>query len=572
MSFAIIDLETDSTDPRTAKIKFYGAMDYNGKVIIYSYKQKTEILNHLRNTKYIVGFNIKNYDRVVLENNYNLDLKYKVFIDLYEALAPRGDNGFGMKNKNRLHDINPGLQLPNYKLKTIVKTLGLNNEGKGDIDYEIFKKNEWTNEELKDIKKYLKQDLQITLDLFKWYLKLFKPLENYMSSEDVRKFKHLTSTSGVLSYKVMCNLSDLQEEYTDYETSRKLKQNSPRIEGGHHIHPRWEKVKGDIICRDFVSHYPTTLIMYNLLPKNQQHSLQKILTERIDAKINGNKELALALKVPLNATYGTLGNPTFKNIYNPNAALDCTRIGRELLKRYAKFLDVAGFISLYGFTDSVFVGIPKYLSQKSLEILTNSFIEIEKSKAPNPIDTFNLGIDKIIKFMWFIEKKDNNYLWVDSNSNIGIKGGLFDKNTPKGILQLFEKYITPKIINELDIKFTEEELLTNLKIILKNNLEFAAEEYSTKPTKNYKTETSIHYQISSKYGPGKHLLIPNTSELGVGRNKNLKYCSIEEFRTNNLNIDNIYFEKMLKYIKPFFTTKEEVLDLNTIQLKSEKVL
>lgn len=41
---------------------------------------------------------------------------------------------------------------PNYKLKTIIDFLNLDKLGKGDIDYKIFLKDKWNDEEVEEIK------------------------------------------------------------------------------------------------------------------------------------------------------------------------------------------------------------------------------------------------------------------------------------------------------------------------------------------------------------------------------------------------------------------------------------
>jgi len=569
MKSAIIDIETDSADPQKAKLKFFGGLDCEtGETTIFDFRKNEQIKDYVKRFDILIGFNIKNFDKPILES-FGVNFKFKIVFDLWEALAPRGENGgFGIYNKDRLHDINPGLQFSNYKLKTILENLGLAENGtKGDIDYNIFKKDEWSQEEETEIKKYLVQDLIIENKLFDWYKKTFEPLKPYLPQKEYEKLKHLSCSSGCLAYKVLMHMTGGQEEYNDKQTAQKLKKQSVKIEGGHHIHPRFEKVRGNIICRDFVSHYPTILIMYNLLEETKKQALQKLLIERITAKQQKNKSLALALKVPLNSVYGILGNPTFKNIFNPASASECTKIGRELLKRYAKTLDVAGFLPLYGFTDSVFVGIPKGLSENDLEDVTNFFIEVEKSKAPNPVNSFNIGVDKKIKFIWFIEKKDNNYLFISQENKIEIKGGLFDINCPKVITFLFEEYISKKILNDLDVSFKQEELFNKLKEILTTNPELAGEDYSVKELCEYKIQTSLQYQISQRYGSGKHTLIPNTSGVGVGRSDKLKYCTLSEFREHNLTEENISIERMLKYLKPFYNDSGKVLDLNSSEAK-----
>jgi hypothetical protein len=170
---AIMDIETDSTDPQTANLKFFGGFDNEtGEKVIFTYKQKDQITDFIKKHKIIVGFNFKNYDEVVLEK-FGINFDYHVIVDLWECLAPKGDKGFGKFNKDRLHDINPSLVLKNYKLKTIVETLKLDSVGKEDIDYEIFKKTEWSEEEEIEIRKYLSQDLTITNKLFNWYKNIF---------------------------------------------------------------------------------------------------------------------------------------------------------------------------------------------------------------------------------------------------------------------------------------------------------------------------------------------------------------------------------------------------------------
>jgi DNA polymerase elongation subunit (family B) len=557
------DLETDGTDPKKANLKFAGFMDEQENFTMYDYTQNEQIKDFVKKHKILSGFNIKGFDVPIIER-FGCEMKYKVLVDLWEALAPKGDNGdFGIYNKDRLKDINPSLKMENYKIKTFIETLGLDKEGtKGEIDYNLFKKDSWTEKERKEIEKYLKQDLKITKILFDWYKKIFEPLEAYLDSKDVEKCKHLTSSSGCVAYKCVCKQAGLKEEYNDKETSKELKRNAIKIEGGYHLKPTFSKVRGNIICRDFVSQYPHNLVMYNLLPEKQLKAVETLLTERLKAKASGDKATALALKVPLNSMYGVLGNSSFKNMFNPEAGANCTRIGREHIRRYAKTIEVAGFVPVYGFTDSCYVGIPKGLTEEDLDLVTKHFVEQIKKEAPNPLDSYGLGVDGKYKFMWFLGL--NNYLYVTQNNKVDFKGGaLFDKNAPQSVLMLFENYITPKILKELDVVFSKEELLNQLKNILEKNTELAGEEYSVKSLKDYNSTTSLQYQISQRYGEGKHILIPNEAGVGVGRSDNLRYCSIEEFNEQGLSVESICLNRMMKYLKPFYEATEDVVDLDT---------
>jgi len=563
MRACIIDLETDGIIPSKCNLKYFGGLDCTtGEITMLDHNCMNMIKTYIEGYDILIGFNLKGFDLKVLEN-YEVDLKYKTIIDLWEILAPKGDRGFGMKNKNRLSDINPSLKFPNYKLNTIVKVLGLDQEGKfeGKEVYEILKKESWTVEEIKEIEKYLEQDLKIEYKLFLWYKELFEPLEKYLSGKDVQRLKYLNCTSGSLAYKFITNQTQREESYNDKDTTKVIKQESVKIEGGHHINPKYEKVRGNIICKDFVSHYPTIIIMNQLHDKEVNDVVEMLLNERLKAKANGDKITALALKVPLNSMYGIMGQPTFKNIYNSRSASECTRIGRELLKQYAKSLDIAGFDVLYGFTDSVYCGIPKPLDESDLDIVTKCFIEKTKKTFVKPIDSYNLGVEKRLRFMWFIDKGCNNYLWIDDENKIGVKGGLFNKNCPKCVLRIFDEYISNKIKNELDVNFTEKELNKKLIEYLILNPELSGQEYNPKTKESYELTTNLYYKISNMYGSGKICLIPNKKGVGVNGCSDISYCTVEEFKQNKLLVEDIDIKRMMRYFKPFYTTTEKVVDI-----------
>lgn len=584
----IYDIETDSQKPSEANLKWFAAETHNNsEEHILDYTEKEEIRSLIKDHKYIIGFNNKHFDNPITENFLEEDcFEYKIILDLWECLAPKGNGGFGKFNKNRLAQMGY-TDLPDYKLKTIIEVLGLDKENKGDIDYNIFKKNSWTPEEIKQIKYYSKKDIELTRKLYEWYSEQFRPLGDLLSFEDRRKLKHLRASIPSLAYSVLCNQAGLKAEFAENKP-----ENLKSYPGGHHINPRKSLVSGNIIEIDFASAYPHAMMMCNLFSpqeggwsgdnyysvegsynSTQQGKIEKaiknIYNKRQEAKQKGDKAKNLSYKLVINSAYGLTGNWKFKSLYNPTTASDCTHIVRTWMKKLAKHLEENGFVVLYGFTDSIFVLIPKYSSREELMFLVSKILEEFKSHVPFPMDSFKMDIEEEIKMIWFVAK--NCYLFVTKDDEVKYKSTLLNKKTPAAVLEVFENYIKPKIIRTLSVEFTEDELKQELYKVLESNSTIAAEIHSVGDVDTYNVKTSLQYQISEKYGKGKHSLIPNLKSIGVGKAKSTKkrvgvrYCTLEEFEVNNLTYKDIDTTQLIKHLKPFYTTKEQVFDLEDFE-------
>jgi len=258
--------------------------------------------------------------------------------------------------------------------------------------------------------------------------------------------------------------------------------------------------------------------------------------------------------------YGLTGNYKFKSLYNPISASDCTSMVRTWIKKLAKTLEENGFYIIYGFTDNLYVQIPKESNLEELKYLVNKFIEEVKLTVPFPMETFNMEIEKELKMIWFAAK--NCYLYVTKNDEVEYKSTILNQNTPQLIMNIFNNYMKPKIIKDLEVNFTEGELNEQIKKELQKNIELAGEEYNVRNIKEYKVTTSLHYQISERYGEGRHYLIPNLKGIGIGKEKGTKisqgvrYCTIDEFKKNNLTHEDIEISKLIKHFKVFI--KKEI--------------
>jgi len=572
-SILIYDIETNGLDVLTAECKWFIAYSYkNDKTYCLPYTAMNIIQKLLKGHNKLIGFNNKNFDDLIMNNQHDSNIPHWKSIDLLNI------------SKQRLPIM--GIKTPNYKLKTIVDTLKLPGGSKGEIDYNIFKKDEWNDEEIKLIEDYGKQDIICTKSLFEWFFEQFKPLRGYLSEEDQRKFMDIKSSAASLAFRVMCNLSGNECEFKSNDTP--IKTNKETFEGGHHIEPREDRATGNIVSIDIVSAYPHAIMMGNLLSRDKdgwsggdyfdlkgsynikemgktEKALKEVFLTRLKAKQEGDKIKSLAFKIVINSFYGTLGNDTFQTFYDPVAAGDCTKMIRTIIKKLAKTCEENGFKVLYGFTDNVMVNIPEHSSKEDLMVMVNSFIKDVKKNVPFPMDTFNLEVDCEYKFIRFFAK--NCYLWVDSNNKVGYKQTLLNKNTPKIIMDVFNNKMCPKIIKNLDSDFEEEEIINYIKDMLKQDVSLAGQDYNIKDKSEYKNNNSIQAQMSDKYGEGQHILIPNLKSIGVGKAKSTKkkigvrYCTIKEFHKNKLTHNDVDISQLIKHLDKFII-KQNIRGVN----------
>ena len=565
----VVDIETDSFNVDDAKVKFVGILDLQtNEYKIIQYEEPDEIQTILTSYDFVITFNGEQYDLPILRRHEIIVPMYK-HIDLYKIYKKRAPllRSGGFKS---------------YSLNNIAKTIGLEEE-KGKIDYSIFKKNKWTEEELEEISRYLKQDLNITKKLWLFLIKKFDSLKEFISEKDVNEFKHITSSSGAYGYKVICNLLGIREEYEDIP-------NPPKYKGGYVMPPKKETIKGNILCFDFASLYPMMFIHSNLFSSKCECCLKEDKWHgNDDFRIDGyycskhqgrieelikefyvNRKLyklqkdsrQFALKIILNTIYGISAKPSFKNIYNETTASDCTALARQCIDFAIKRFEENMYNVVYTDTDSCFIELKPYQKRELCMRLAEE-ISIKISRQfPFPFDEFNLKLDEGIKYLQFFigrngELNKKHYLYVNDDDKLTIKGlDIIQKNCSELSLKIFENVLKSDIIKNLDCKFDKEFIDNLINKTIKNDKTIIAKRFNIKPLKYYKSKTSIYYLIGEKYGDGEIFLIKNY-RLGAG--KGIKYCSVneaKELEVEDLNLEDVYRE-LSPFIKDYVKEKEK---------------
>ena len=569
----IYDTETNSLDTSTAEVKFFGAYSYKYcKYFIFHKEEKQQIQKLIDDHKVLVGFNNRNFDRPIMENFINqFSLTYKICFDCMAVLY-----NFKKRRPNRETMIivnGKSLQssLPNHKLKTVCETLGFRFT-KGDIEYSIFQKDSWTEEELKEIYLYLFKDVRLTRCLFEFYVEYFEPYKEYVNDDNIRKFDYIRSSGGSYAYSAICNLAGIKPEYED-DNLKKLQR--PLNNGGFVLEPQVEYSALPTVYYDFSSLYPSLFIQCNLFSHScncckqeekwkgdgffgvsggycskTQGKIEKILLDiykkRREYKKNGDPRQQ-ALKLLLNTTYGIVSSPIFKNLYHKFTGGDCTTIGRRCIQYTAKKFEEEGFKVIYGDTDSVFVQIPKNKTIEDSKIVANKIVEDLQSHMPFPFpeELFELDIDDIFSKIWLFHKKF--YIGINKDNKLIMKGIPIIKGNASQLGQLILERIKPLILEQQSIKFPKEYFKKIIDEEIEKDITVIGQVYNVRSPDKYKSASSIQCQIANKLGEGSHILIPNKSLGTIGRSK--KYCTPEQAKT--LSFSDLFLDKVYKELEPF---------------------
>ena len=565
----VFDIETDSLDVNNAKMVWFGAYSYKyQKYFIATPEDKNKIQQLINEHKVLIGWNNRDFDNIIMENEINrYDLKYKICFDGMRVLHAKDKHKDVRKPIIQLKD---GRHLDavckSNSLKAIGEALGCT-VVKGDIDYKIFKKHVWTNEEIKDIERYLFHDVVLTREIFEFYIEYFDSFRELVPEEDVRKFNYIRSSTGSFAYSAISKAIGKIPIYPDDRKNFERK----KFEGGYVLEPITEYDE-NVIYFDFASLYPHIEFMCNLfspvttenvevwnggtLFKTEgyynaekqgpiEKALQTFYNMREKLK-NDNDPRQLAYKIIINSIYGISSVPVFMNVYNETVASDTTYLGRQMIKYAKEIFEKNGFTIIAMDTDSCFVRLGNKTKEEAQQIANLISLEIKQS-VPFPAESFALKIDEEIKKIWFPGCKKKHYAYINKNGKLKIKGLEFIKGDSTLLGQKMFKYLLPLIEEKGDIKFSKEFLKEKTMEFIKEDFSLVGRVYRVRKPSSYKNNSSIQAQIAEKYGEGEYLMIPNKEIGDIG--KHHKYCLEDE--VHDLDINDLILDKYWKEMEVF---------------------
>lgn len=642
-SLIIIDIETSAVFPDTqqpiditsdfenyvkyAKVKWIGMYSYDGGVTIVDTVVQNEdnIREFIGKHKGIIGFNTTEFDLPILFNNKLIpEGMFYIDIDMMVILGAMSyQSKSGQKFKNRGSYM--GYKFPRNSLRVMAQTMGCQT-AKGEIDYKIFYKDSWKDEECNQIRQYLEADVLATKEMFDKTWNFWLPFCEFLTDKNVLNLSWIRSSIASLTYKAACKVLDCEETYAEKEQE----ESETEEMGGLVRRPIYEEAR-NVWYVDVVSMYPHIFSMFNLFAEvepftldswhgndifqvkgwydiTKHHKLSehvaKLLQQRIDLKkeLKENPQKAeelepkiYTIKLFLNSLYGAARSKLFEQIHTENCGWDCCWIGQQMNEYISKRMGEFGYQTVAGDTDSLFlladITHPEYNEKDYITKCLKIVVEEIKAKTPFPAKTFDIGIEAYIEYiMWPFSKepiedingntvkvnnriqyewraKKKNYCYIKHGSNeLKVMGMSIKKDdaTPLGV-KIFHEIIEPRIIQVKRAKFEKSFINGVLEDYLKKpeSLELLARQYKVKPANTYKMAGQIQKQISEGYFGGQDGVISliktnipgdstNKKFRPVGRaGKGTQYCTVEEAKSNNLQINELDLEKIQNELEPF---------------------
>lgn len=625
-----IDIKGDFNNYlRWARVKWFGAYSYkyNQEYYLNAQTDTKQILSLLNDHRVLVGFNSEEFDYPILVNNgFAQEGDKPCHVDCFSILGTvnfKNRSGYANKNRGQLMDY----KFKSNSLRCMAETMKLEYL-KGDIDFKIFYKDSWTLEEIIEIKKYLRNDVMATKELFEKLWNYWLPFAELLDLKNVYDLSWIKNSIASLTYKAACRIINTDPTYAEKEeVSEEM--------GGNVFEPQIEEAYG-VWYVDFSSLYPHMFTCFNLPAEispdsignrkvwhgnevfqvrgyydiTSWHPLSKYiagkLKERIHLKETDPKNpMVYTLKIFLNGLYGIFRSPIFEKIHTPNCGWDCCWLGQQTQQLTKEMLEQFGFKIIYGDTDSLFfLTDNKEINNRDYVVdCLNQIINIIKDNMPFPVDTFKIGIENYLEYIMFPfedapiigedgeNKKENNRLIKERKGKkknyvmlykekdeykvklVGLPI-IKDNATALGI-KIYEEVLKDKIIQVQRAKFPKVVLETIVNDYLKKPeiMDLVSIEYKVNTCSSYKNASQIQAQISKAYFDGNDGVIKLIKNTKIGKvGKGLKYCTIQEALDSKLKVEDLDLDKLWNELEPFVEYKEPIKVACEILAKDDKAL
>ena len=409
-----------------AKVKWVGCYSYKNKKQYYlnAQTQAKEIISLLNSHDILVHFNGLDFDIPILANNGFVDTKKRYnHIDLMVILGlttAKTKDGYKYKGRGALMDY----KFKKNSLRHMAEIMQLETQ-KGDIDFKIFQKNEWTKEETNEILKYLSSDVMAEKQMFDKLVNYWKPFAELIDEKYVYDLSWLKNSIASLTYKSVCRV--LNEEPTYGEIGSQAEEM-----GGFVLLPKQEESYG-VFYVDYTSLYPNIFSCFNLtaeIPEedienhenvwhgndlfkvrgyydcSKWHILSKWIAEKLEERIrlkqnDSESPLIYTLKIILNTIYGIIRSAIFEKVHTKNAGYDCCWIGQQINEFTRRMLEQFGFNILQSDTDGFMIKAidDKNNNKKYVLECLDQIVEIIKEHMPYPTDNFTIKIEEYFDYL-----------------------------------------------------------------------------------------------------------------------------------------------------------------------------
>jgi DNA polymerase elongation subunit (family B) len=446
----VIDISTNFEDyVKFARVKWVGLYSYATGEYIEANVNKTNkaiIRSFIGQHRVIVGFNSDEFDIPIMYNNDLMPENRLLAVDCMVILGSNTfyrHDGLAFKGRGALM----GYKIKRNSLKAMAEAMDLETQ-KGDIDYKVFLKNVWSDEEEKEIKKYLRADVEVTKQMFDKLWDFWIPFHKFLPEDACMNLVWIRSSIASLTYQCACNVLNVEPTFAE-RTDK-----PPEEMGGRVIQPKYEESR-NVWYVDFASLYPHIFAQFNLfneienfgnsfpdktiniseleprLEKNrkniwhgndlfkvrgyydisEQHSLSKDVADKLKMRFTLKKQdpespMIYVLKIFLNSLYGAARSEIFEQIHTENCGWDCCWLGQQIQEYTEKRMSDFGFETIAGDTDSIFVvwkgkdalcPPPKendaFSEQKFVKACLKTIVEEIKANVPFPAETFKIDIE-----------------------------------------------------------------------------------------------------------------------------------------------------------------------------------